>query len=182
MIGSDGYLRRFRVAAIARSACRRVGRSESGSALVEFALAVSFIMALFFGVIQFGYALYTYQFVTEISRDLTRYAMVRGSACGFGMPGCGFTDLNSTLQTYAQAAYPYPGFDMSQLTVTNSWYSPVLNADKTVASWTPCTGSGCNAPGNMIQVTVQYPFLLSIPFWSATTLNVTSSSSLVIAQ
>ena len=181
MIGSDGYLRRFRVAAITRFARRRIGRSESGAMLVEFALSVSFIMALFFGVIQFAYALYAYQFVTEISRDLTRFAIVRGSACGFGMPLCGFTDSGATLTAYAQAAYPYPGFDMTRLTVTNTWYSPVKDSYDQVTDWTPCA-TACNAPGNMVQVTVQYPFLLSIPFWRATTLQATSSSSMVIAQ
>ena len=161
---------------------------ESGSALVEFALSAAMIFAMFFGIIQFGSALYTYQYANEVARELTRYAIVRGSACT-AMPNCGFTDSNSTLQTYARATYTYPGLDATQLSVSTTWYSPVHNSNGTINTsgsgngWTACaSGSGCNMPGHMVKVSVSYPFLLSIPFWRATTLNVTSSSSMVISQ
>ena len=162
------------------TAGRRILRCESGSALVEMALSAGLILCIFFAVIEFGFALYSYQDVNEIARDLTRYAIVRGSQCGGGMPNCGFT-TSSTLQTYAQSAYTYPGIDTSKLTVTVTWYSPSTYAEKN-PTWSTCSGSGCNAPGNMVQVTVQYPFLLSIPFWNATTLNVRSTSAMVISQ
>jgi Flp pilus assembly protein TadG len=156
-------------------------RCETGSALVEFALSAGLILCLFFAVIEFGYALYSYQFVTEVTRELTRYAIVRGSSCGFGMPGCGFAD-STALQTYAQSTYNYPGFDLSQLTVTATWYAPSTISEQN-PTWNACASSvNCNGPGHMIQVTVQYPFLLSIPFWKATTLNVTSTSTMVISQ
>jgi Flp pilus assembly protein TadG len=154
---------------------------DSGSSLVELALCASLIFVMFFGIIEFGYALYTYQFVDEVAREMTRYAIVRGSACT-AMPNCGFNDTTTTLQSYARSTYTYPGLDPAQVTVTNAWFSPVLNANKTVASWTACTGSGCNKPGNLVTVSVSYPFLLSVPFWKATTLNVSSSSTMVISQ
>jgi len=155
----------------------KILRSESGSALVEFGLAASIILCLFFAVIQFGYALYTYQFVNELARELTRYSIVRGSQCS-GMPGCGFT-TSAQLQTFAQSAYTFPGVDTTKLTVTAVWWTPSTAGIN--PTWSPCAGS-CNAPGNMVQVTVTYPFWLSIPFWSATKLDVTSSSAMVISQ
>ena len=154
---------------------------ESGAVLVEFAISVSVILALLFGVIQMSYALYSYQYVNELARELNRYAIVRGSSCA-GMPDCGFTDTDTTLQTYARNNFGYPGIDPSKITVTSTWYAPSSMSEMN-PSWSTCdSGSGCNAPGDMIEVTVQYPFLLSIPFWQATTLNVRSSSAMVISQ
>src|SRR3974390_2268720 len=169
----------------APSVRRGLRGGESGSALVEFAVSASLLLALLFGVIQFGYALYTYQFVNEVAREMTRYAIVRGSSCSASssMPNCGFTDSGSTLQTYAPSAYAYPGMTMSNLTVTDTWYSPVKNTDGTLNSWSACgSGSGCNKPGYMVKVTVSYPFLLSIPFVPKTTLTVASSSAMVFSQ
>jgi Flp pilus assembly protein TadG len=160
---------------------RRLG-GESGSALVEMALCAALIFALFFGIIEIGFALYAYQYVDDAARGLTRYAIVNGSACT-AMPNCGFTDSGSTLQTYARTYYTYPGLDLTKVTVTNTWYSPVLNSDGTVNSFSACaSGTGCNKPGYLIKVTVSYPYLLSIPFWRQTTLNVSSTSSMVISQ
>ena len=186
MSGLTGYAKLLRAGVISPRKGEPAGRGESGSALVEFALAASIIFALFFGIIQFGFALYTYQFVNEVARELTRYAIVRGSSCALSssMPNCGFTDSGSgsTLQAYGQT-YTYPGIDVSQVTVTTTWYTPVHNSDTTLKSWSACaSGSGCNAPGDLVQVTVTYPFLLNIPFVPSTTLGVTSTSSMVISQ
>jgi len=179
MIGLYGVIKRQRAPARVWTAGRRLSRSESGSALVEMAISSAVILSIFFGVIEFGFALYSAQYVKEIARDLSRYAIVRGSACGFGMPNCGVTQ--SQLQTYAQQTYTYPGLDPTQLTVTATWYSPVKDSSGFVTSWSAC-GTACNAPGNLVKVQVTYPFPLSIPFWQATTLNMKGSTSMVIAQ
>ncbi|HEY1581205.1 MAG TPA: TadE family protein [Terracidiphilus sp.] len=157
-------------------------RNESGSALVEMALSAGLILAIFLCVIQFGFALYAYQYVTEVSRELTRYSIVRGSACTGGMPNCNFYDTGATLQSYVQNTYIYPGIDMSKVTVTTAWFQPVKNADETISSFTSCSGSGCNKPGYAMKATVSYPFLLAVPFLPNRTLNVSSSSVMVISQ
>ena len=183
MSGLSGCAEFLRSGVISPPRGRWPASRESGNALVEFALSAGVIFALFFGVIQFGYALYTYQFVNEVAREMTRYAIVRGSASVSSMPNHGFLDSGATLQAYVQSAYAYPGINMSNVTVATTWYSPVLNSDGTVASFSVCgTGSGCNVPGNMVKVTVSYPFLLSIPFVPSQTLGVTSNSSMVISQ
>jgi Flp pilus assembly protein TadG len=158
------------------------GRGESGSALVEMALSAGLILAIFFCVIQFGYALYAYQYVTEVARELTRYSIVRGSACSGGMPNCDFYDTGATLQSYVQGTYISPGIDMSKVTVTTTWYQPVYNSDNTVSSFTSSSGSGCNKPGYAMKATVSYPFLLAVPFLPNRTLSVSSSSVMVISQ
>ena len=177
----SGFRKNAEVAKASQSKRRRLG-GESGSALVEMAISSALIFALFFGIIEFGFALYDYQYVDEAARGLTRYAIVNGSSCT-AMPNCGFTDSGTTLQTYARTNYIYPGLDLTKVTVTNTWYSPVHNTDGTVKSWSACaSGTGCNKPGYLINVTVSYPYLLSIPFWRQTTLNVSSTSSMVISQ
>lgn len=183
MNGSKQNAALRRAAAAVRRTFRNSRGSESGNTLVEFALSATVIFALFFGIIQFGYALYTYQFVNEMAREMTRYAIVRGSACSSSssMPNCGFNDDGATLQAYVRSAYKYPGINSNQVTVTSAWYAPVLNSDKTVNGFTLCV-SGCNAPGDVVKVTVSYPFLLSIPFWRSRTLQVSSSSVMVISQ
>jgi hypothetical protein len=47
-----------------------------------------------------------------------------------------------------------------------------------------CTPSAtpCNNPGNLVQVTVAYKFLLSIPAVKASTINMSSTSEMVISQ
>lgn len=184
MSGLTGYARRLRAAVVLPRKGGRAAR-ESGSALVEFALASSIIFALFFGIIQFGFALYTYQFVNEVAREMTRYAIVRGSSCALSssMPNCGFTDSSSTLLAIVQNGYTYPGINVNNVTVTTQWFTPVLNADSSLNSWTSCaSGTGCNGPGDLVEVTVTYPFLLSIPFVPSTTLGVKSTSLMVISQ
>ena len=168
-----------------RSNCRSVRRDQSGSALVEMALSAAILITMLFGVIEFGFALYTYQFVTEVARELTRYAIVRGSSCSTSstMTNCGFTDSNTTLQTYARSAYAYPGMTMSSLTVTSTWYAPIKNSNGTLSSWSACaSGTGCNKPGYMIKVSVSYPFVLNIPFVPQQSMTVKSDSSMVISQ
>src|ERR1039457_157305 len=158
---------------------RRFAFCDSGSSVVEFALSASVLLAMLFGVFEISLALYSYHFVDEAAREAARYASVRGSKC-VGMPDCGFTDSNTTLVAYVQTLH-YPGIDSSKLTVTSTWYSPSGGNNPT---WTLCgSGVGCNIPldppnnvsGDMVKVQVSYPFLLSIPFWAATTLNFTSS-------
>jgi Flp pilus assembly protein TadG len=182
MIGSKSYTGLTRAAASFRAKGRGLRRDESGSALVEFAFSAVLLMTMLFGIIEFGFALYTYQFVNEVAREMSRYAIVRGSQCT-AMPNCGYTDATSTAQAYARAAYNYPGMDMTKLTVTNTWYSPVKNSDGTIKTWSACAGgTGCNKPGYMVQVNVSYPFILNIPFVPSTNMSVSSSSSMVISQ
>src|SRR5215471_7622467 len=66
---------------------RRLLCRDEGSALVEMGLGMTVFMAFFFGLIQFCYGLYAYNYVGEAAREASRFAMVRGSTCR--------SDLNS---------------------------------------------------------------------------------------
>jgi Flp pilus assembly protein TadG len=133
-------------------------RRESGSAIVEFAMASIILFTLIIGVMMICFALYSYNVVSEAAREATRYAIVRGSAC------TSFPDCNSKLDIQAYVnTLQFPGI------------KPSLTA---AASWP----NGNNNPGSPVQVTVTYTFPLSIPFVSSRSLAMSSTSQMVISQ
>jgi Flp pilus assembly protein TadG len=193
MLGLQGQVRNIsaslaRKTGLSGSAVRRLLKSDSGGTLVEFALSASLVIAMLFAVIEFSFALYSYHFVNEVARNLSRYAMVRGSSSLATMPNHGFTDSGATLTQYARSTFQYPGVNVGQLTVTTTWFTPIYtynsaNQRNELTGWTQCaSGAGCNAPGDAILVTATYPFLLSIPFYPNRTLNVVANSRMVISQ
>lgn len=167
-------------------------RSERGAALVETALSYLFLLALLFGIAEFSLALYAYTYVSEAAREATRYASVRSTnACAIlsTFPDC---DLNpetnvsttpSKLQAYVQNL-GYPGFSSNNLTVTATWWTSPSGGMNN--QWNvPCTTASapaCSTPGNLVRVTVNYAFPLAIPFWSPGTLNIHSTSQMVISR
>ena len=147
---------------------------EHGSALVEFAISCSIVFTLMFGVIASCLAIYTYHSIADAAREGTRYAIVRGSACPtYGNLGSQCRATSGQIQTYVQSL-TLPGIDSSLLMVTASWPT-------TGASCTP-SSTPCNNPGNLVRVTVSYQLPLSIPFVSPQTLNLRSTSQMVIAD
>ena len=152
----------------------RVCRDNSGSALVEFALSSVVMVMVLFGIIECCFAFYANNYVSDAARTATRYAMVRGSSCT-GMTDCGIT--SAQLQTYLRSI-PYPGITPGNVTATTTWLSASTSLPTT---WTACA-SQCNAPGNAVEVQVTYTFPLSVPFWTKKTLNLSSTSQMVISN
>ena len=164
---------------LVRQGCGRV-LSDGGATLVEFAAACAVLLLGLIGLIEIAWALYAYNYVSHAAREATRYAVVRGSTSCTNtpnLPNCNATAAQ--LKAYVQAKV-YGGIDPNILTVTTTWLtaSPV----KPPETWTACTSSPCNAPGNLAQVTVTYPFSLAVPFWAAPVINISSTSQMVISQ
>jgi hypothetical protein len=67
---------------------------------------------------------------------------------------------------------------MGILLVSTTW----LVHSSTPTSWSTCSKSPCNVPGNEVQVTVSYTLPISIPYGKATTFNISSTGTMVIAQ
>ncbi len=145
---------------------------SSGSIIVEYAITASLLMTLLFGIVQTCFALYAHNFVSDAARMATRYAIVRGSSCT-GMSDCGITAAQ--IQTYVRGL-AYPGIKSSNLSTTTTWLSASASPPTT---WTACANQ-CNAPGNAVQVQVTYAFPMFIPYWKSTTVNLTSTSQMVI--
>jgi Flp pilus assembly protein TadG len=150
---------------------------ERGSQIIEFAVTSGVFLALLFGIIDTGRALYTYEFLTYAARAGARWAMVRGSACASTNPASWCEPASSAttgatsadVQTYVRGLN-LPGIEASALVVTATW---------------PGGGAGCssgNSPGCPVKVQVQYPYVSSIPFVHVTTLTMTPSSQMVISQ
>ena len=125
-------------------------------------------------------ALYNYHLVCDAAREATRYAIVRGSASCTNSPT--LSNCNATsgeIQSYIQGlGYPYSG----QLTVTTTWLTAASSGSPATTTWTACSSGTCNAPGNLVNVFVSEAFPLNIPFVSNLTINLRSTSQMVISQ
>ena len=173
---------------------RRIVRRDDGSTLVEMGLGMTVFMAFFFGMIQFCYGLYAYNYVGEAAREASRFAMVRGSQCAqnlnnttwcspysgnTGSTGADASDISTFVQELG-----FPGMMKNKVSVSTNWYTGTTSAPH---SWstTACTVGGtttCNAPGNAVNVTVSYPVSIGIPFLPNVAVTVQSTSQMVIVQ
>jgi len=152
----------------------RGGESEAGASLAEVAISFSVLATIMIGMMEVTMALYSYHFVSEVAREASRYAIVRGSTSCSNTPN--LTNCNVTadeLQSWARSL-GYPGVNPNNLAVSTTW---------------PSTGSGCypsatpcNNPGNLVRVQVTYAFPMNIPFLSNDTINIGSTSQMVISQ
>lgn len=155
-------------------------RDESGNAMVETALSAVILLGLIMGSMEMFMALYSYHYVSYAAREASRWAMVRGSACANDsttMPNCGA--VQADIQTYLQGIN-YPGINSNNITVTATWATP---SAATPTTWTACgPTTPCNDPGDSVAVDVTYAFPLNLPFFKSTTLNMSSTSTMVITQ
>jgi Flp pilus assembly protein TadG len=149
---------------------------DQGQSLYEFAWIIGILFMLLLGIIGLGLAGYTYHYVSEAAREGTRYAIVRGASCA-GMPDCNASA--NQISTYVKGL-GYGGINPTNMTVTTTWWSPSVIAPSPV--WSICGAGTCNAPGNMVEVNVTYAYPLDIPFWGNKTINLSSTSQMVISQ
>jgi Flp pilus assembly protein TadG len=152
---------------------------DEGATLVETAVAYLVLLPLVFGTFGFSLAFYAYQDITDAARQAARWAAVRGSQSCANTPN--LTDCDATpaqIQAFVQDL-SYPGVVSSNLQVTTTWLTPSAS---TPTAWSSCAASPCNVPGSQVQVSVSYAFPLSIPMWRATTVNISSTGSMVVAQ
>ncbi len=143
--------------------------TQRGSSLPETAIVMTVLLALLFGIIDFGRATYTYAFVGQLARQGARWAIVRGSSCS-QLDHCNASkaDIQNYLQSLSEGAT-----SASSITVPT-------------ATWSNCPpGFSGNAPGCTVSVTVKYPFSFLLPYMpggSLATINMVSSSQMVVSQ
>jgi Flp pilus assembly protein TadG len=147
--------------------------SEHGAGLVEMALSIAVLLSLVLGIMELSLALYSFHFISEAARDGARYAIVRGSSCPAILSGCPAAGAGVDVQTYLRNQ-GFPTINPGSMAVTTTWPT-------TGSSCTPSV-SPCDNPGNLVKVVVVYQFPLSIPFVPTRTLNMSSTSEMVISQ
>lgn len=177
--------------------------SEEGASLVEMALSATVVFMMLFGVIEICLAFYTYNYVSDAAREATRYAIVRGApACDISItfPNCDLkpasigstTDPTQNPVLQYIESLGYPGLNPSYLSANVTWWSAHVtqggaNGFSTTDWNTQCTSvdlgnQPCNTPGDAVQVVVTYAFPLNIPFLGNQSINVTSTSKMVISE
>ncbi|MBS1998439.1 MAG: pilus assembly protein [Cyanobacteria bacterium SZAS LIN-2] len=170
-------------------ATRRGTQEESGSALVEFAISSIIILGTFISVFQVSMACYHYNTVAEVTRDTARWAAVRGSSCSTNTPT--MDNCNASKATIQNYATTVGALNWSQCTTANPCITVSYKAASTVTSsstynttttWSACSSGTCNAPGNMVTVSMNYPYTLNLPFFRNYSINLGSTSTMIVAQ
>lgn len=94
-------------------------QDQSGSVIVEFAIIGPAMLAMLFGVLQFGIGMQNYNALRGISADLARYAVVDAQDAA-AQSDMSMRDTNTELEDYAKeiASVPPYGLQASRLTVT----------------------------------------------------------------
>ena len=153
------------------------GGDEEGATLVEMAVCSSALLCMLFGIIGLSGALYVYSFVSDASRDASRWAMVRGSQSCSNTPNLNSCSATSAeIQAYVQSM-GYPGITTSNLQVSTTWLTASATQPTT---WSNCTSGTCNRPGNEVEIQVTYA--VNIPLVGVPPINLTSASEMVIQQ
>lgn len=153
---------------------RRALTADDGATALEAAVGLVVLLGLFIAIVRISLALYTSHFVADAAREASRYAIVRGSMSCSTTPKLTDCNVNADeIQAWVRNR-GYPGINPQQLSVVTTWPS-------TGAACYPST-SPCNNPGNLVKVALVYAFPLNIPFWKSATINLKSSSQMVISQ
>ncbi|HLY02489.1 MAG TPA: TadE/TadG family type IV pilus assembly protein [Candidatus Cybelea sp.] len=148
---------------------QRSGVAHRGSTLPETVIVMSVLLALMFGIVDFGRAMYTYSFVAQLARQGARWAIVRGSDCSL-LDHC--NAQSSDVQTYVQSLN-YGAAVSSKIAVTATWPGTV--------NGTSCTS--VHAPGCVVSVNVQYPFTFLLPWvQQGNVWNLSSTSQMVVSN
>ena len=147
---------------------RSSATADDGAAAVEMAVSISALLLVIIGMMKMCLAVYCYHYTSEAAREGARWAIVRGSSSG--------QETTADAITSYVKALGYPALLPANMTVNVTWAG-----FPTGVACTPNTNP-CDNPGNMVTVTVQYAFPLSIPFSATRTLNMSSTSSAIIAQ
>lgn len=137
---------------------------QRGSTMAETGFVITALLTVMFGIIDFGRALYTYSFVSQLARQGARWGIVRGVDCAY-VDHCNASQ--SDIQTYVQSLSE-GATTASSFTVHANWGTTACNTSHT--------------PGCTLTVTVSYPFSFMLPYLPSPSLTFSSSSSMLVAD
>jgi Flp pilus assembly protein TadG len=155
------FLRKRRLS-LCNSRRRSFAQNENGESLVAFALTLPIMFGFIFGLLQVSMAFYTYEYISELAREGTRYAIVHGADC-VAAGGSSCTVTSTGVQSYV-AGIGLPNVGGGTLNVAATY--PLNN----------------EAPGSPVLVKVSYNFPFNIPFMPTSSISMASSSEMYIVQ
>jgi hypothetical protein len=164
----------------------RHARNESGQSLVETAVSMLIVLMLIFGVIEGCWGVYSFHYLANAAHEAARYAIVRGhdwiipcdSVGGWSASMCTASPAN--IANFA-ANRGFPGINIDPNNdVCVEYFAPDSMPDSGSLACNPNTGP--NSVGDIVQVTINNPFKLTLPGLPAYTWNLSSTSRMVIAQ
>jgi Flp pilus assembly protein TadG len=161
---------------------------DHGAALIEMAISSAVLLATFVGIMQLTMACYVYNAVNEVARDSARWAMVRGNMCStntVNLDHCNAT--SSDIQDYAKkvAAINWSQCTSQNPCLTATWMTGTKGGTNQhpATTWSACgTTSSCKSPGNLVVVSVSYPYSFNVPFLSTYSMTMGSTAQVVISQ
>jgi len=110
--------------------------NESGQSLIEFAVASTLFLLMFFGILDFGIGIWRYNMVADLAQEGVRWASVRGSTC---TAPC-VPSNPAGVQTFVQGRAP--GFSVSVTTTPGTPWVPGTIINVTVSSaYEPFSGA-----------------------------------------
>lgn len=183
----QGTSRRKSISHLLRASLRRL-REEQGQSLVETALSMILLLALIFAVIEACWGAYSLHYLANAAHEAARYAIVRGGSwkgnpCdGTGAAGSGYGSsmCEASPQDIANfvANRNFPGISIAATNVCVE-YSATVPTTATQACY---PNSSPDDPGDIVQVTITYPFSFTLPFIGDYTWNFASTSQMLISQ
>jgi Flp pilus assembly protein TadG len=138
-------------------------RGEEGSELVELAVSLPILFGFVLGLMQICLAFYTHEYISELAREGTRYAIVHGPSCETSA-GASCAVTASAVNAYV-SGLGWPNLGGGTLTVSTTYPGP-----------------GGDVVGQPVQVTVTYTFPYKIPFVTSQNLSMSSKSVMYIIQ
>ena len=169
-----------------RKAAENIAHNDAGGTIVEMAISSLILFSMVFAVFEVTMACYTYNAVSEAARESARWGMVRGSKCStytINQDHCGAT--SDDIQNYAKSSTK---INWSQCTSGNpcvvaTWLKGnTITGASTSTTWATCAGGCAHDPGNLLVVTITYPYALTFPMVKTFNINLTSTSQVVVSQ
>jgi Flp pilus assembly protein TadG len=140
--------------AITAAPVRRRRRGQRGSEMIESALVMLAFMFILLGAVEFGRMVFAFNAVSDLAREGSRWASVRGSTAS--TPA-----TNATVSTYVKTWAV--GLNPANLTVTTTW-------------------SPNNNPGGTVDVTVAYTWSAILGILVPPSMSFQSSSYMIVLQ
>ena len=127
--------------------------------MVEFAISFLLFITMVFGIIGFGLAIFSLNFIGNAAREGTRYAMVHGANCTSSGSSCALS--SSQIASYVTGLAPSGIINTAALTV--NVYCGAAGSTPPSGDCGQSTGGTPNDnPGNVVYVHVSYNFTFGL--------------------